>query len=241
MEYNIEKIVGEKSTEEPVADVPMVDIFLEDILNGKDVDCEDSSDDKPIVRKDNVVEEVANLGNDNPRDAIEKSVEINFDDKNGSEKINVEEDLLEQEAETELEDLVGKEVQEDVVDETQEPYLENKDVSENQSDMLETKSLYQKEDELVTPENHVENDVDDNVSNNVKENVGNSVNVNEDPINENFEAYIDEAPVDHIDNDVVNKKSLKRTKTKVDKKGTDLNPKKILLPRKRMQPKRNIF
>lgn len=65
-EDNIDKIQGKKSVEEPTKDVPIIDTYIEDIQNGKNVDSEDSSDDESKVKQDNVVKNVVNMGNDNP-------------------------------------------------------------------------------------------------------------------------------------------------------------------------------
>lgn len=42
----------------------MLETFIDNILNNKDVDSEDSSDENPIVRQENVVEDVINFSND---------------------------------------------------------------------------------------------------------------------------------------------------------------------------------
>lgn len=43
-EDNIEKILGEKLVEEPFIDVPVLDTSMDNILNGKDTESEDSND-----------------------------------------------------------------------------------------------------------------------------------------------------------------------------------------------------
>lgn len=77
--------------------------------------------------------------------------------------------------------------------------------------MLETKYLTQKEDELVTPENHIENNVENNVSNKTDENVGNFVNFYEDHVPGNNENHIVSKPVTDAS---MSEKHVKKSKKK---------------------------
>lgn len=67
-EDSFEKIFIEKPIKEPDVDVPVFDTFIDNILNDMDFDSGDSSYEGPIVRKENVVEDAENIGNNIPRD-----------------------------------------------------------------------------------------------------------------------------------------------------------------------------
>lgn len=60
-------------------------------MNEKYVDSEDSSDEDPRVRQDNVVEDAFNMGKNNHKDGVEKYVEMFFDEEDSSEEISSEE------------------------------------------------------------------------------------------------------------------------------------------------------
>lgn len=77
--------------------------------------------------------------------------------------------------------------------------------------MLETKYPTQKEDELVSPENHIENNVENNVSNEIDENVGKFVNFYEDHVHGNNENHIVYKPVTDAS---MSKKYVKKSKKK---------------------------
>lgn len=51
----------------------MIDTFIDNILNDKYVDNEDSSDKETIISQDNIVEDVVKIINDNTNDGVEKS------------------------------------------------------------------------------------------------------------------------------------------------------------------------
>lgn len=151
---------------------------------------EGSSDEDPMVSQDNTVEYAININDENTQDGTKRSVEPKFDGEDGSEETSVKEvveevekESLEEEAKTEMEAPMEEVVQKDVVDVTQEPDLGNQDANEdeldNQSNMLEIESPTQKEDELVTLENHVRNEVENNVNNHIDEIIGNFLNFDE--------------------------------------------------------------
>lgn len=51
----------------------MIDTFIDNIMNDKYVDNEDSSDEETIVSQYNIVEDVVNIINDNTNDGVAKS------------------------------------------------------------------------------------------------------------------------------------------------------------------------
>lgn len=153
----IEKILGEKLIEKPVVDVQMLDTFIDNIMNYKDADNADSSDEDPIVRQENIKEDFINISNDIPQEEGYKSVETsaktpdgendNEENKSKGKKSMVEE--AEEESQYEDPDidkvvLMEEEFQEEPGNVTSELDKSNNDVAQdvpkNLYNMLETES-----------------------------------------------------------------------------------------------------